>query len=114
MSSCVQRLIKLAPLIMHFHEKDFCMEYLCLLREGIYVRQIYTFHEKGFDMRPLCLLGEGFQYWKFMTSMRRAFIREVEKCIEMCLWATKQQNFGVREYESGAQKSCGVLYVMVQ
>ena len=69
MSSCVQRLVELAFLIMHlnefppcqcsfsccevmnsvaFHDKVFCMKYLCLLREGLYVRLIYAFHEKGF------------------------------------------------------------------
>ena len=37
-----------------------------------------------------------------MPSMRRAFIRGVEKSIEMCLWAAKQLNFRVREYESEA------------
>ena len=45
-----------------FHEKGFCMEYLCLLREGIYVRWICAFHEKGFDMRSWWLLGEGLQH----------------------------------------------------
>ena len=97
-----------------FHEKAFSIRSLCLLEEGFYVLEVNTFHEKGFCKQSLCLLGEELQYQKFMPSMKRAFIREVEKCIEMCLWVVKQQNFRVREYESGAQKSCSVLYVMVQ
>ena len=134
MSSCVQRLVKLVPFIIHLnefpfdnallvigevmnniasHEKVFCKKYLCLLREVFYVRQICAFHEKGFDMRPWCLLLERLQYWKFMSSMTRAFIREIEKSIKMCLWVANQLNFRVREYESEAQKSYGVLYVMV-
>ena len=74
MSSCVQRLVKFVPFIMHlnefpldnsccevmnniaFHEKGFFKKYLCLLREGLYVRQICVFHEKGFDIRSWCLL----------------------------------------------------------
>ena len=129
MSSCVQRLVKLTPFIMHlnefpfdnallvccevmnsiaFHKKGFYKKYLFLLREGPYVRQIYAFHEKGFDMRSWCLLREGLQYQKFMPSTRRAFKREVEKSIKMCLWVAKQQNSRVKEYESGVQKSCGV------
>ena len=58
------------------------MEYLCLLREGFYVRWICAFHEKGFDIRSWCLLGEtlalevytfhekGFQY-KFLVSLEK-------------------------------------------
>ena len=43
-----------------FHEKGFCMEYLCFLREWLDVKWICVFHEKGFDMRSWCLLREGF------------------------------------------------------
>ena len=50
-------------------------------RRGL-VLEVYTFHEKGFYKRG----GE-----EFMPSMRRAFIKEVEKSIEMCLWVAKQE-----------------------
>ena len=64
MSSCVQGLVKLALLIMHlnefplsqcsfnccevmnrvaFHENDLFMEYMCLLKEELYVRSSCAF-----------------------------------------------------------------------
>ena len=64
MPSCVYGLVKLAPLIMYlnefplcqysfsccevmnrvaFHEKGFCMKYMYLLREGLYVKSSCAF-----------------------------------------------------------------------
>ena len=53
------------------------------------------------------------KYGDVFRNLEIGAVRQVQKSIEMCLWAAKQQNFKVRKYESGAQKSCDVLYVMV-
>ena len=42
--------------------------------------------------------GDVFKYLEIKA------VRQVQKSIEMCLWAAKQQNFRVRDYESGTQK----------
>ena len=48
------------------------MEYLCLLREGLYVKWIYAFHKKGYQYECLVSLekcGDGKRYRFFLWDV---------------------------------------------
>ena len=68
-------------------------------------------------MQRLLSKRKGFvreEYRDVFRYLEIGAVRQMQKNIEMRLQAAKQKNFRVKEYESGAQKSYGVLYVMVQ